>query len=200
MIRLHEFAPSGNCYKVRLLLHQLGVPFERVHVDLRGGEAKGAAFRARFPLGRVPVVELDGGRVLAESNAILWHFAEGSAFIPADPVDRAEMLQWMFWEQYSHEPFVAVVRAWVAFFGVPAGKEAELAERREKAEVALATMERHLAGKRFFVGDRYSLADIALYAYTHVAPDGGLALDALPGVRAWIARVQAEPRHLAITD
>ncbi len=199
MVRLHEFAPSGNCYKVRLVLSQLGIPFERVPVDLRAGEAKTPSFRARFPLGRVPVVELDSGAVLAESNAIIWHFAEGSPLVPTDPVQRAEVLQWLFWEQYSHEPFVAVVRAWVAFFGVPPGKEAELAERRARAEDALATMERHLGGRTFFVGDRYSLADVALYAYTHVAPEGGLDLGGLPNVRAWMARVSAEPRHVPIT-
>lgn len=198
MIRLHQFQPSGNCYKVRLLLRQLGVPFELVDLDLRAGAARTPEFRAFAPLGRVPVVELAPGVVLAESNAILWHFGEGSRLVPEDRLERAQVLQWMFWEQYSHEPYVAVVRAWTAFFGVPPGKEAELADRRARGEDALATMDRHLQGHLFFVGGRYSIADIALYAYTHVAGEGGFDLARYPAVGAWLDRVRAEPGHVPI--
>src|SRR3954465_7149819 len=138
MIRLYESAISGNCYKVRLLLSQLGVPFKRIEHDLARGEARTPEFRAKFPLGRVPAVELADGQVLAESNAILWYFGEGTRFVPSDPLARARCLQWMFWEQYSHEPYIAVARAWLAYFGVPAGKQAELRERTEKGHAALA--------------------------------------------------------------
>src|SRR4051794_13834845 len=118
MVKLYSYRPSGNCYKVRLLLSQLRVPFEIVDVDLKSGEGKTDAFRAKFPLGRVPVVEIEEGSFLAESNAILLYFAEGSALVPPNRLDRARMLQWMFWEQYSHEPFVAVARAWISYFGI----------------------------------------------------------------------------------
>ncbi|HZA50248.1 MAG TPA: glutathione S-transferase, partial [Myxococcaceae bacterium] len=126
MIRLYSYQPSGNCYKVRLLLRQLGIPFETVELDLKKGEARADAFRAINPIGRVPTVELEPGVFLAESNAILWYFAEGTRFIPQDKFERARMLQWLFFEQYSHEPYVAVARAWLAYFGIPAGKEREL--------------------------------------------------------------------------
>jgi glutathione S-transferase len=197
-IRLHESWYSGNCYKVRLLLHQLGIPFERVEVDLKAGEARTPEFRALAPLGRVPVVVLEGGVVLAESNAIMCYFAEGTRFVPADRLERAQVMQWLFWEQYSHEPYVAVARAWVHYFGVPEGKEAELEERRERGRQALLMMERHLTGRSFLVGDRYSLADIALYAYTHVADEGGLDLADYPSIRAWLDRVREQPRHITI--
>jgi glutathione S-transferase len=197
-IRLHQSWFSGNCYKVRLLLTQLGLPFERVELDLAAGEARRPEFRALAPLGRVPIVVLDDDVVLAESNAILCYFAEGTPLLPDDRLERAQVLQWMFWEQYSHEPYVAVARAWVRYFGVPAGKEAELEERRERGRQALATMERHLEGRSFFVGERYTAADIALYAYTHVADEGGFDLSALPAVGRWMGRVREQPGHIAI--
>jgi glutathione S-transferase len=200
MIKLYQFQPSGNCYKVRLLLHQLGTPFEVVEMDLMAGAARTPEFRAKNPIARVPVVELEPGVFLAESNAILWYFAEGTPLIPTDKLERARMLQWMFFEQYSHEPYVAVVRAWVAFFGVPAGKERELEERTQKGYAALDVMEGELSKRPFFAGDRYSLADIALYAYTHVAHEGRFDLSRYPAINAWLARVQAQPRHLRITD
>jgi glutathione S-transferase len=199
-MKLHEYGPSGNCYKVRLLLTQLGRAFERVPVDLTKGEGKTPAFRARFPLGRVPVLELGDGRLLGESNAIILFLAEGTPFIPADPFARAQALQWLFWEQYSHEPYVAVARAWLSFFGIPAGKEAELVERQAKGVAALETMERHLAAHSWFAGDAYSVADISLYAYTHVAGEGGFQLERYPALCAWMDRVASQPGHLKITD
>jgi glutathione S-transferase len=200
MIRLFEFGPSGNCYKVRLLLSQLAIPFERAEVDLRGGETRRPAFREKNPIGRVPVVQLESGRYLAESNAILWYFGEGTRFVPEDRLERACMLQWMFFEQYSHEPYIAVARAWITFFGVPPGKEQELAERQEKGYQALEVMERHLGKEPFFAGGRYTLADIALYAYTHVAHEGRFDLHRFAAVRAWLARVASQKEHIAITD
>jgi len=197
-IRLHESWYSGNCYKVRLLLTQLGLPFERVEVDLKDGETRRPAFRALAPLGRVPVVVLDGGTALAESNAIMCYFGEGTPLVPSDRLERAQMMQWLFWEQYSHEPYVAVVRAWVRYFGVPPGKEAELEERRERGVRALDTMEQHLVRRSFFVGERYSLADIALYAYTHVAHEGGFDLSGHAAVERWMGRVRVQPGHIPI--
>lgn len=198
MVTLLESPPSGNCYKVRLLAAQLGIPLRRVAVDLKKGEARTPEFRARHPLGRVPIVELEDGSQLAESNAILWYFAEGTRFVPADKLERARALQWMFFEQYSHEPYVAVARAWISFFGVPPGKEAELRERQAKGYDALAVMERHLERSPFFAGGQYSIADIALYAYTHVAHEGEFDLGRFPQIRAWCDRVRAQPGHVTI--
>jgi glutathione S-transferase len=200
MIKLYQFHASGNCYKVRLLLHQLGIPFEAVETDIMAGATRTPEFKAKNPIARVPTVELEPGTFLAESNAILWYFAEGTSFIPTDKLERARMLQWMFFEQYSHEPYVAIARAWLAFLGVPPGKERELEERIQKGYAALDVMEGELKKRPFFGGDRYSLADISLYAYTHVAEEGRFDLSRYPAIRAWLERVQAQPRHLRITD
>ncbi len=200
MLKLHQFNPSGNCYKVRLLLHQLAIPFETRELDLSAGETRTPEFKAMNPIARIPTVELEPGVFLAESNAILWYFAEGTPFIPADRLERARMLQWMFFEQYSHEPYIAVARAWLTFFGVPSGKEKELEERIQKGYAALDVMEGELRKRPFFAGERYSLADIALYAYTHVAEEGRFDLGRHPAIRAWFERVRAQPRHLRITD
>ncbi|RKH26637.1 glutathione S-transferase family protein [Corallococcus praedator] len=200
MIKLHQFNPSGNCYKVRLLLHQLAIPFETREVDLTAGETRTPEFKAMNPIARTPTVELEPGVFLAESNAILWYFAEGTPFIPSDRLERARMLQWMFFEQYSHEPYIAVARAWLTFFGVPAGKEKELEERIQKGYAALDVMEGELSKRPFFAGEHYSLADISLYAYTHVAEEGRFDLGRYPAIRSWFERVQAQPRHLRITD
>jgi glutathione S-transferase len=200
VIKLYQFHASGNCYKVRLLLQQLGTPFEAVETDIMAGATRTPEFKAKNPIARVPTVELEPGTFLAESNAILWYFAEGTPFIPTDKLERARMLQWMFFEQYSHEPYIAVARAWIAFFGVPPGKERELEERIQKGYAALDVMEGELKKRPFFAGERYSLADIALYAYTHVAEEGRFDLSRYPAIRAWFERVQAQPRHLRITD
>ena len=200
MIKLYQFHPSGNCYKVRLLLHQLGIPFEAVETEMGPNGTRSLEFKAKNPIARVPTVELEPGVFLAESNAILWYFAEGTPFIPTDKLERARMLQWMFFEQYSHEPYIAVARAWIAFFGIPPGKERELEERIQKGYAALDVMEGELAKRPFFAGERYSLADITLYAYTHVAEEGRFDLTRYPAIRAWFERVQSQPRHLRITD
>ena len=200
MIKLYQFHASGNCYKVRLLLHQLGLPFETVETNIGAGETRSPEFKAKNPIARVPTVELEPGVFLAESNAILWYFAEGTPFIPSDRLERARMLQWMFFEQYSHEPYVAVARAWIAYFGIPPGKERELEERIQKGYAALDVMEGELKKRPFFAGTQYSLADIALYAYTHVAEEGRFDLSRYPAIHAWFERVQSQPRHIRITD
>jgi len=199
MLRLYDYLPSGNGYKVRLLLHQLHLPFERVELDIVQGATRTPAFLDKNPNGRVPVLELDDGRVIAESNAIQWYLADGTALLPADRLERAQVLQWMFFEQYSHEPYIAVVRFWV-HTGMATRRPAEVAERRERGYQALAVMDRHLEHRRFFVGERYTIADIALYAYTHVAAEGGFELAGFPAVGAWLARVAQQPDHIPITQ
>jgi glutathione S-transferase len=203
MLRLYDYLSSGNGYKARLLLTLLGLPFERVELDILAGETRGAAFLAKNPNGKIPALELEDGTVLAESNAILFYLAEGSAFLPDTRLERAQALQWMFFEQYSHEPNVAVARFMLLHppeGGLSESGRAALARRQEQGHAALAVMERYLADRAFFVAGRYTIADIALYAYTHVAAEGGIALDGYPAIRAWLDRVAAEPGHIPITE
>ncbi len=199
MLRLYDYFESGNAYKVRLLLHQLDIPFELVPVDILEGETRNAAFEEKNLNHRVPVLEWPDGRCLAESNAILLHLAEGTDFLPSDPFDRALATQWMFFEQYSHEPYIAVVRFW-HFSGTVGEHEDELEAKVARGYEALDVMERHLEGRSFFVADRYSVADIALYAYTHVAHEGKFDLDRYANIRAWLERVASQPRYVGIED
>ncbi len=191
MTTIHGMKSSGNCYKLQLLLELLGRPYRWIDVDSANGETRTPAFLAKNPNGKVPLLELDDGRVLAESNAILCWLGEGTAFVPADPWRRAQMLQWMFFEQYSHEPYIAVARFICGWLPQEHPRRAELPRLCERGAQALAVMEQHLGSRDFFVDGGSSLADIALFAYTHVAADGGFDLDAYPAVRAWLARVQA---------
>ena len=197
-MRLYDFHESGNGYKVRLLLSHLGLEYERVELDILKGETRTKDFLAINPNGRIPTLVLDDGRILSESNAILYYLAQGSEYWPSDRFEQAQVLQWMGFEQYSHEPFIATVRFWT-FSGQLDEHEAELPERRAKGEAALDVMEQHLTREPFFVGGRYSIADIALYAYTHVADEGGYDLAPRPAIRAWIARVAAQPGAVEIT-
>ncbi len=199
MLRLFDFHESGNAYKVRLLLTLLGTPFERVHLDILKGETRTEAFRALNPNQRVPTLQLEDGRCLAESNAILYYLAQGTAYWPDDPFEAAQALQWMFFEQYSHEPYIAVVRFW-HFAGQVEHNRAALPDKVARGYAALDVMEAHLAGRAFVVGQAYSIADIALYAYTHVAHEGDFDLDRYPAIRAWLARVAAGPGHIGIED
>jgi glutathione S-transferase len=199
MLRLYDYFESGNAYKVRLLLAQLGIPFERVELDILKGETRTEAFLAKNPNHRIPLLEWPDGRTLAESNAILFHLAEGTPLLPEDRFARAKALQWMFFEQYSHEPYVAVVRFWHFSRQVEAHRF-ELAAKVEQGYHALGVMEAHLDEHAFFAGERYSIADIALYAYTHVAPEGGFELGRFPALERWLARVAAQPGHVRITD
>ena len=197
MLRLYDHLESGNGYKVRLLLHQLELPFERLELDVTDGETRTPEFLARNPNGRIPVLELEDGRYLWESNAIQFFLAEGTRFLPEDPLERARALQWMCFEQYSHEPFIAVVRFWV-HTGEANRREREVTERRAWGHEALAVMERHLRARRFFVDESYTIADIALYAYTHVAHEGGFDLAGYPNINAWLGRVASQPGHITM--
>ncbi len=187
-MRLHQMTGSGNCYKVLLALAQLRRPCEIVELDIRTGVTRTPGFLALNPNGRVPLLELDDGTTLAESNAILFYLAEGTELFPEDRLARARVLQWMFFEQYSHEPYIATTRYWIRF--LDAGDR--FAEHREKGHAALAVLEQQLAERDFLV-DRYSIADIALFAYTHVAHEGGFDLAPYPAIRAWLDRVRATP-------
>jgi glutathione S-transferase len=198
VIILHEMAVSGNCYKVRLLLHHLGISYRRIEVDIAAGGTQSEGFKAMNPIGKVPTVELEPGLFLAESNAILCYFAEGTPYLPADRLERARVLQWLFYEQYSHEPYIAVMRAWKRFFGIPAGREGEIPMRMARGYEALGVMDGELRSRPFMAGDSYTIADIALYAYTHVAADGDFDLERFPSVRAWLDRVVTQPGHVAI--
>lgn len=197
MLRLYDYWESGNCYKIRLLLSQLQVPFECVRLDILAGETRRPAFLAKNPNGRVPLVEWPDGRRLAESDAILVYLAEGTPLLPADPFERAQALQWMFFEQYSHEPYLAVVRFWLAYSGEPERFADQVPARMKGGYAALDAMERHLDGREFLVGS-YSIADIALYAYTHVAHEGTFDLSPYPAIRGWLDRVVAQPGHVTI--
>ena len=200
MITLYDSLGSGNAYKVRLVLSQLAVPFQAIEFNTFDGSTRTPQFLAKNPNGRVPTVRLEDGTYLAESNAIMWYFAEGSALAPATRLERAQTLQWLFFEQYSHEPYIAVVRAWKHFVAkLSPLQEMELPERVKRGYAALAVMEQHLASRDFFVGGRYGLADIALYAYTHVAPEGDFELGRFAKIRSWLARVAAQPGHVPIT-
>ena len=198
MLRLYDYLESGNGYKVRLLLHQLGIPFERVELDITKGETRTPGFLAKNPNGRIPTLELEDGTCLPESNAILWYLAEGTRFLPEDRLARAQVLAWMCFEQYSHEPNVATLRFWT-HQGWLEQRAALVPGKREAGVAALGVMERHLAGRSFFVDERYTIADIALYAYTHVAEEGGFSLAPHGAIRAWLARVAEQPGHVPIT-
>jgi glutathione S-transferase len=199
MVRLYDYLPSGNGYKVRLLLAQLGIPFERIEMDILRGETRTPQFLAKNPNGRIPVLELENGEFLAESNAILFYLADGTPFLPSERFERARVLQWMCFEQYSHEPNIATVRFWM-HSEMTAERRAQLDQKRQLGYAALGVMEGHLKGRSFFVGDRYTIADIALYAYTHVADEGGFDLGGVPVVRAWLARVRSQPGYIPITQ
>ena len=201
MMRLHDNLSSGNGYKVRLLLAQLGVPFERVEYDIDRNETRTPTFLRMNPNGRVPVLEFEVGRFLPESNAILFYLSEGTPFLPDDRFGRAQVLSWMFFEQYSHEPNIATPRFWLTHHvEMTEERRATLEPKRRLGYAALKVMEGHLKDHDFFVGDRYSIADIALYAYTHVAHEGGFDLGRFPAVRAWLQRVATQPGHIPITQ
>lgn len=197
MITIHGMGYSGNCYKLRLLLEQLRHPYRWVELDIMQGASRTPRFLAMNPNGKVPVLELEDGRALAESNAILCYLAEGTRFMPADAWQRAQVLQWLFFEQYSHEPYIAVARFISLWLSEDHPRRAEMPRLRERGYQALDVLERELAQRSYLVGDMYSIADIALYAYTHSAADGGFDLEGYPAVRGWLVRVATQPGHMA---
>ncbi|MDG2303729.1 MAG: glutathione S-transferase family protein [Candidatus Binatia bacterium] len=199
-MRLYDYLPSGNGYKIRLLLTQLDVPFERIELDIVDGATRTDAYLEKNPNGRIPLLETDEGVHLAESNAILFFLADGTPFLPDRSLDRARVLQWMFFEQYNHEPNIATSRHWIQHLELTDERRARLEEKYRLGHEALAVMETHLAKNDFFVGRRYTIADIALFAYTHVAPEGGFELDPYPNIQGWITRVADQPGHIPITQ
>ena len=199
MLRLYDNHTSGNGYKPRLLLAHLDLPYERVEVDIDNGASRTPEFLAKNPNGRIPVLELSDGTCIAESNAILYYLAEGTNFLPNDRLQRAMTLQWLFFEQYSHEPYIAVVRHWLHLGKLTAEQRSQLPTKREGGYAALGVMEKHLSENDWFVGDRMTIADIALFAYTHVADEGGFTLKNYPGICSWLNRVADVPRHVSMT-
>ena len=199
-IELYDSAISGNAYKVRLLLTHLGIPFERIEMNVDDGSTRKAEFLKINPNGKVPALQFPDGRVLFESNAILFYLALNTPYWPTDPWHQGQAVQWMNFEQYSHEPTIAVVRHWVAHLGKTLQNEPQLAGKIAGGDRALDVMEGHLKAHRWFAGNAYSIADIALFAYTHVAGEGGFDLQRRPAIRDWLGRVVAQPRHLKITD
>ncbi|HEX9967148.1 MAG TPA: glutathione S-transferase family protein [Solirubrobacterales bacterium] len=197
-VLLYDNPVSGNCYKVRLILTLLGIEFERRELSVVDHSDRGATLGGLSPSLNVPTVVLEDGRPLAESNAILWYFGDGTNYLPDDPYARAQVLQWMFFEQYKHEPGIAVVRFWVSISENPPS-EAEVETRRVAGHAALAVMERYLTDHEYFVGECFTIADVALYAYTHVAPEGGFDLELYPAIRAWLERVASQPGIVPMT-
>lgn len=200
MLTLYDYMDSGNGYKCRLALANLGLPYKLVLCDILKGETRTPEFLARNPNGRIPTLQLEDGTFLAESGAIIWYLADGTPLAPKDRKARAETLQWMFFEQYSHEPNIAVARFWKHYLPkLSALQEMDLPNRMKGGYAALDVMEKHLARNAFFVGGSFGLADIALYAYTHVAHEGEFDLAPYSSIKAWMARVAAQPKHVTIS-
>lgn len=199
MFKLYEYSPSGNCYKVRLLLTQLNIAFDRTEINILQGKSRNPEFLVKNPNGRIPVLEIAPGKFLFESNAIMFYLSEETEFFPTDKLERAQVMQWLFFEQYSHEPFIATSRFWYLTGKAEEYQEA-LQQKQAPGYAALGVMEQHLAENEFFAGDRYSIADIGLFAYTHVAGEGGFDLTGFPAIQSWIERVKNQPRYISITD
>ncbi len=197
--RLFNCQPSGNCYKLRLMMHLLEIPFEKVEIDILNRESRTPEFLAINPNGRVPVLQIDE-EALPESNAALWYLAQGTQFEPADRLDQARVLQWMFFEQYNHEPNIATVRFWISMLGAEDDYADQIAQKRPAGYAALDVMEDHLSSHEFFVANQFTAADMALFAYTHVAHEGGFDLKSYPHIRRWITSVESVPGFVSLTD
>ena len=200
MYRLYQMQDSGNCYKVRLLLNHLQIPCEYIEIDIIRGESRTDAFLEKNINGRVPTLQLDKTTYLPESNAILWFLAEDTQFLPQDKLARAKVLQWMFFEQYSHEPFIATSRFWISVLQQADKFSDQIEAKKSGGEAALGVMNRHLQENDYFVADQYTIADIALYAYTHVAEEGNFELAPYPAITTWLTRVQSQSRHIRLLD
>lgn len=198
MYRVYGDQHSGNCYKVKLVMRQLSLPYEWTEMSVLNGDTRTPAFLKRNPSGKIPVLEMDDGTCLSESNAIICFLSEGSDLIPSDRLERARMLQWLFFEQYSHEPSVASARFIMRYLNAPDERRQDLADRQREGHVALSVMEQQLVRTPFMTGNRFTLADIALYAYTHVAHEGGFDLSGYPAINAWLTRVATQPGHVGM--
>jgi glutathione S-transferase len=199
MLTLYDYRPSGNGYKVRMLLARLGLAYRYVEVDILKGDTRAPEFLKINPAGRIPALILEDGTALPESNAILWYLAEGTPWLPASRLGRAQALRWMFFEQYEHEPRIAVRRFILHYLPDSSPRRAELPALLAKGHAALAVLEQGLEGRDWLVGDRPSIADLSLYGYTHTADEGGYDLAGYPNIRAWLARIAAQPGHTPIT-
>lgn len=199
MYKLYDFLPSGNGYKVRLLLTQLRIPFELIPIDILKGESRTPEFLEKNPNGRIPVLEIEPEVYLSESNAILFYLSQGTAFMPIDRLEQTRVMQWMCFEQYSHEPYIATSRFWLTHDMADQYRK-ELLQKQAPGYAALGVLEKRLSEHPFLVSDCYTIADIALYAYTHVAEEGGFSLKDYPRIQAWLKRVQAQPNHILITQ
>ncbi len=192
---------SGNCYKVQLLMRQLGMPFEVINIDVLKGETQSPEYLSINPNGKVPYLKLPNGEGLGESNAMLAHLADGSEFMPTDPMDKTRVFEWLFWEQSSHEPYISPARFWIAI--MPEGREDradQIAMWHERGNKALKIMDRHLAKNDFLVANRYTVADIGLFGYTHVASEGEFDMSRYPSVRAWLERVKSTPNYVPMME
>ncbi|MGK7918862.1 MAG: glutathione S-transferase family protein [Trichodesmium sp.] len=200
MLKLYEFPPSGNCYKIRLLLTQLEIDFERIEINILKGESRTPEFLQKNPNGRIPVLEIEPGKFLFESNAILFYLSTGTKFFPTNKWEQAEVMQWLFFEQYSHEPYIATCRYWIKILGKAEEYQTEIKQKQISGYAALEVMEKHLAKNQFFVGNNYTIADISLFAYTHMADEGGFNLNQFPAIQNWIERVKNQPLYLSIKE
>lgn len=200
MYKLYDFLPSGNGYKVRLLLTQLQISFELIELDIIKGETRNSEFLAKNPNGKIPLLEIASNKFLAESNAILYYLSQETEYFPQDKYQQARVMQWLFFEQYSHEPNIATPRYWISELKQADKYQEQIEQKRKLGYAALNVMEQHLKNHDFFVSNRYTIADIALYAYTHVAEEGGFDLSKYPAILDWFERVKSQPRHILITD
>ena len=197
-MKIYGDAQSGNCYKIQLLAHHLDITHTWVSVDILKGDTQTNEFKAKNPAGKIPLLELDDGRYLSESNAILHYLANGSWLLPNDPWQQAVILSWQFFEQYSHEPNIAVARFINVYLGMPDDRKADYLDKQNGGNKALTVMETHLTQQPFLAGDQMSIADISLYAYTHVAQEGGFDLSVYPSIGRWLSRISEHPKHFAM--
>ena len=200
MYKLYDFLPSGNGYKVRLLLTQLQIPFELIQLNILNRETHTAEFLHKNPNGKIPVLEIDFNKFIFESNAILYYLSQGTDYFPQDKYQQAQVMQWLSFEQYSHEPNIATPRFWITELKQAEEYQEQIEQKRKLGYKALNIMEQHLKNRDFFVANKYTIADIALYAYTHVAEEGGFDLSNFSAINSWLKKVQSQPRHILITD
>ncbi len=199
MYRVYGDIQSGNCYKIKLLMSHLEMAHEWIEVDILQGETKTDEFLSKNPNGKIPVLESPTGQCLWESNAILNYLAHGTSYLPDEPWQRAKLLQWQFFEQYSHEPYIAVARFIAKYLGLPEERRAEFEAKKEGGYKALQVMEGQLSANEFLVNDTLTIADISLYAYTHVAHEGGFDISGYPAVQRWLSRISRHPRHVTMS-